>query len=1631
MNGEKAEEELWHEIISSNQNIDELTINKIKKVIKDITIVEEQQQIASWQESDILNFQIEKEKVRDEIAKILAVIKRAIFLSYDFHLRTIQIISTLLLYYAPQGRLAEIATGEGKSIIIASFAVIKVLEGKKIDILTSSPVLAQGDLEEQNRFYRMFKITSAENISEPNHKEKKCYQQTIVYGTIASFIGDVLYQENLDINVRSNRETDIIIVDEVDNMFIDQSSHIVMLAHPLSRFEYLEPLLVALWERLLQIQKQFHYENGKLLWTNYHLNNGEYEKIYECQVSNPSAFVKQQLTNYSNDLLKDAQPIIRVPTHLWNFTLDQLDDWANSAITAYNFKLDEDYTFIRQEDGDLDIAPIDYKNTGITQNNMHWSNGLHQFLQIKHNLKISPETLIINFMSNKAFFERYKGNIYGTTGTIGIKEEVNLLSNLYAVDAIKIPTFKHKRFNEEAPIIASGDSWEEIVIASVISKAQNGQAVLLIAKTARQAAHFEELLINANYSKDKIRLYSKNDLSNKYGRSWQIDKNDIVISTALAGRGTDFKTTPELEEEGGVHVCISYLPVNKRVLWQLYGRTSRNGNAGSAQLIINLDEAIEELQIAYPWYQNNELDNIGELFKWNDLAHKQKLLQDKVCETDMLSLKDYLFTQFNQFLSQFKKPEMRYNAEVEQIRELWGIWLKDQQNLIRCNIQNKLDEHADFSAYNNNIKRQALENYQQFIATINYKREHNNLITNPSFLVIRGLFNHNAEDLDQAKNLDPYFSFAANYAKAYTLVSNNDKEGIRQSLQNALANIEEVIIPLYQLPLHLIGARDISVGESPLAVQFRDKINIMAALIENIMMDLNVVAQSQGEQVYLKIENAISLERIFTDYDRIRDEVNELEMMGITHFYEFGIYVIPKEKKGFFGNVFAIAMGLASIAIGIYLPGSTVFMQSFRAGLIVGGIKDEIISIIATAEGKRIEVDEYLKGKGIELAVNVITAGIQAGLDKLEYAEALGFKSSAADVGSKSVQESFKQELIRQSQLMLITTAIESTLKLGLDAHRDEIEDNIQEAIHKVLIAHEAEIVKIIALDRWEESNKAKHLLISKGNSVISNYQGKYRQVHHQILRRVAGNIPLVSLPIDAYDIAKTLEEVLEITDKFCEEFGSKIQEVVPSDQELLRASLRSKEHKVGFFDSNELITVITTNGLMKSQQFVHNDHQIIDSIDLGDLTSKKETVKHAFNQVINLEKGISREEYHQDFVKIENEAGVALSNQIIRLVRSGIFAPLAAISSSYVVQKLQDIQATHKNDLQEKLLAARNVQVEVEGLPWLKSKIDYEKETKAILVDLKTEDTAKVEELIEQVKETKNEAIANSATKSVKTTSNMKQVAQAVSIAKKAYIEFSEKYPLLAEHGMRVLNIGLQSLFAGAAGFANALRAEGTGYIINKAAGEEISYLIEAGIDKSSKVLQKQYPELTTQEARDIAGGGMFIASMVKDGSGIATQVLRHTAKVRIDLLNKEVTNIRDSNKEVEIDFVSPYNTANKPIVNEPDYNVPENIIGHEAHKVELRASMERPYVQDSKLNSIMSELYRDTAKVGSGSTADALRKELATGNLVGGKSHDIKTEQRIINLEKWIRNNPTASPGDRASAENVLKDLQNALKR
>lgn len=281
-----------------------------------------------------------------------------------------------------------------------------------------------------------------------------------------------------------------------------------------------------------------------------------------------------------------------IPTHLNEYVKKNLDLWIDNAIYAKYYCHEDKQYLVKKINNEDVIVPIDYENTGVTLKNTIWSNGLHQFVQLKHNLYLTSESLTSSFISNIGYIRKYK-KIFGLTGTLGSMAERDLLSTAYNVNFAKIPTYKTKKFEEINLLTVNDFDLSAQVAVEAVEKCEEGRAVLIICETIDDLNNINkelESLKKFDDAKYNIKTFADED-SSKITEE-KLIPGDIVISTNIAGRGTDFKTSKEVESNGGLFVIVTFLPCNKRVEEQAFGRTSRQGNNGTAQIIMRGDEIL-------------------------------------------------------------------------------------------------------------------------------------------------------------------------------------------------------------------------------------------------------------------------------------------------------------------------------------------------------------------------------------------------------------------------------------------------------------------------------------------------------------------------------------------------------------------------------------------------------------------------------------------------------------------------------------------------------------------------------------------------------------------------------------------------------------------------------------------------------------------------------------------------------------------------------------------------------------------------------------------------------------------------------------------------------------------------------
>lgn len=179
--------------------------------------------------------------------------------------------------------------------------------------------------------------------------------------------------------------------------------------------------------------------------------------------------------------------MINVPLDLRPYALSKLDEWIMSAFRALMMGENNEYVIqSRQGFDDVNIVIMD-NQTGVEQTNSEWSNGLHQFLQLKHCRKLTPESLKAVFISNVSYFKRYGYRLYGLTGTLGSIVERNMLKDLYNVDFMNLPTHKESKRIQLAPVVRDNrDAW----LSSLASQSKNilakQRSVLIICSSIGQ-----------------------------------------------------------------------------------------------------------------------------------------------------------------------------------------------------------------------------------------------------------------------------------------------------------------------------------------------------------------------------------------------------------------------------------------------------------------------------------------------------------------------------------------------------------------------------------------------------------------------------------------------------------------------------------------------------------------------------------------------------------------------------------------------------------------------------------------------------------------------------------------------------------------------------------------------------------------------------------------------------------------------------------------------------------------------------------------------------------------------------------------------------------------------------------------
>ena len=452
-----------------------------------------------------------------------------------------------------RGDIAEMKTGEGKTLTSVMAVYLNALSGKGVHVITVNEYLAQRDAEWMGQIHKFLGLTVAVNLRSMTAAEKrKAYLCDITYST-CSEVGFDYLRDNMVTRVEDRvlRELNFALVDEVDSILIDESR---------------TPLIISGSQR----QTANLYVNADRFVKRLHE-----DEDYEIDIKGKNI----QLTEEGIAKAEKA------------FKVNNIYDPENTALVHYiaqalkaNYIMHNDVDYVVEEN---QVVIVD-QNTGRKMPGREWSDGLHQAIQAKENVPIKSETVTMATITYQNFFRLYN-KLAGMTGTAKTEEEEFL--SIYNMRVVEIPTNRPVARKDEPDLIfGTKKAKYNALINEIIELHQKGQPVLvgtisvetseLLSKMLKERRIRHEVLNAKNHAREA-------DIIKNAGQ-----KGAVTIATNMAGRGTDIKLGEGVKELGGLAVLGSERHESRRIDNQLRGRSGRQGDPGYSRFYVSLEDEL-------------------------------------------------------------------------------------------------------------------------------------------------------------------------------------------------------------------------------------------------------------------------------------------------------------------------------------------------------------------------------------------------------------------------------------------------------------------------------------------------------------------------------------------------------------------------------------------------------------------------------------------------------------------------------------------------------------------------------------------------------------------------------------------------------------------------------------------------------------------------------------------------------------------------------------------------------------------------------------------------------------------------------------------------------------------------------
>ncbi len=625
----------------------------------------------------------------------------------------VQMIGGMVLH---QGDIAEMKTGEGKTLVATLPVVLNAMSGEGVHVVTVNDYLARRDAEEMSAIYNFLGLSVGIITADTEEDRKAQYDCDITYGTNNEYGFDYL-RDNMrySSSEKMQRSHNFVIVDEVDSILIDESRTPLIISGPT--------------DRTLEGYKIADGVAQKL------------EKDVDFTLDEKNRTVS--LTEEGNE---KAEKLFGVD-NLYSMENAILSHHLDQALKArYLFEIDVDYVV---KDGEIVIVD---EFTGRLSEGRRFSEGLHQALEAKEKVEIKEESQTLADITFQNYFRQYN-KLAGMTGTA--QTEATEFAQIYSLDVISIPTNLPMIREDKNDLIYKTEKEKfEAVIIDIKKRHKKGQPVLVGTASIEKSELLHSLLKNAKVPHSV--LNAKNHEKEAQIVKDAGSKGAVTIATNMAGRGVDIKLTDEIKALGGLYIISTERHESRRIDNQLRGRSGRQGDPGESRFFLSLEDnllrifgsdkirnimdrlGIEEgehieskmvtraVENAQKKVEQMHFESRKHLLEYDDVANKQRLTIYNF-RNNLLD-KDYdIDSKLNEVRAEYVQNVL-FRAEIYEgsIKEEFD--LESLISLLKAEMQEEFSKEElqklDFSELSLHIEKTLKDNYEKKMSVVDDEQRH-------------------------------------------------------------------------------------------------------------------------------------------------------------------------------------------------------------------------------------------------------------------------------------------------------------------------------------------------------------------------------------------------------------------------------------------------------------------------------------------------------------------------------------------------------------------------------------------------------------------------------------------------------------------------------------------------------------------------------------------------------------------------------------------------------------------------------------------------------------------------------------------------------------------------------------------